>query len=379
MNKKDKKMRAPHYIQSFKCIGAACEDTCCAGWNVFVDEKSYDKYKKVKNPILKARLNRELVQKRAHTRGDYVAKIKLKNGRCAFLSKEGLCDLYTHLGQGYLSDTCRTYPRTVNQINNALEYSLICSCPEAARVILLDQTSIAFIDVEDIADIFPLNFKITLDYCKPTKWQDYFLEIREVMIYILQNRKYTFDERMFILEHLMKKIDAYTNASLSKKISLLLNEYRQDKILIKLVKTRDTTDHTIGECMKVALQLKELKDNKKIKSKRYIACVEEMLTGLTLKDKSSYETYYLPFIKDKSYLLENYFVNYVFERCAPLDAKAPIESFERMRLYFLIIKAHLVGIACVKGAITEENVITCIQSLSKTFDHDDETFKKLKY
>ena len=36
------KIRTPEYYKDFKCIAGACTDTCCAGWDVDVDEKSYD-------------------------------------------------------------------------------------------------------------------------------------------------------------------------------------------------------------------------------------------------------------------------------------------------------------------------------------------------
>ena len=38
----------PEYYKQFQCIGGACEDTCCAGWNITVDKPTYQKYKKVK-------------------------------------------------------------------------------------------------------------------------------------------------------------------------------------------------------------------------------------------------------------------------------------------------------------------------------------------
>ena len=41
------KIRTPEYYKDFKCIAGACTDTCCAGWDVDVDEKSYDYYKTV--------------------------------------------------------------------------------------------------------------------------------------------------------------------------------------------------------------------------------------------------------------------------------------------------------------------------------------------
>ncbi len=32
------------YTRAFRCIGPACEDTCCQGWNVPIDQAAYEKY-----------------------------------------------------------------------------------------------------------------------------------------------------------------------------------------------------------------------------------------------------------------------------------------------------------------------------------------------
>ena len=32
------------YAERFRCIGSACEDTCCQGWSVPVDQAAYEKY-----------------------------------------------------------------------------------------------------------------------------------------------------------------------------------------------------------------------------------------------------------------------------------------------------------------------------------------------
>lgn len=42
------KLVKPSYYKEFKCIAGACTDTCCAGWEVDVDPKSYKYYKSVK-------------------------------------------------------------------------------------------------------------------------------------------------------------------------------------------------------------------------------------------------------------------------------------------------------------------------------------------
>ena len=40
------KIRVPEYFKDFKCIASKCEDTCCAGWGIVIDDATYDRYKK---------------------------------------------------------------------------------------------------------------------------------------------------------------------------------------------------------------------------------------------------------------------------------------------------------------------------------------------
>ena len=36
----------PDYYKEFSCIAGDCEDTCCAGWQIVIDEKSKRRYAK---------------------------------------------------------------------------------------------------------------------------------------------------------------------------------------------------------------------------------------------------------------------------------------------------------------------------------------------
>ena len=40
----------PDYYKEFTCIADVCPDTCCAGWQIVIDEKSLKKYRRVKGP-----------------------------------------------------------------------------------------------------------------------------------------------------------------------------------------------------------------------------------------------------------------------------------------------------------------------------------------
>jgi len=46
----------PDYYKEFSCIAADCEDTCCAGWQIVIDEKSKRRYAKAATGLQPARL-----------------------------------------------------------------------------------------------------------------------------------------------------------------------------------------------------------------------------------------------------------------------------------------------------------------------------------
>ena len=39
--------RVPTYFNEFVCIGGACEDNCCIGWEVDIDDESLEVYNSV--------------------------------------------------------------------------------------------------------------------------------------------------------------------------------------------------------------------------------------------------------------------------------------------------------------------------------------------
>ena len=110
-------------FQSFQCIAGACPDTCCAGWEVDLDDDAVRRYRSIPGP-----LGEEI--RSAICQEDEYTFFRLKGGQCPFLNKEKLCRLILGLGEDVLSVTCREHPRFWE------ETCLSISCPEAARLLL---------------------------------------------------------------------------------------------------------------------------------------------------------------------------------------------------------------------------------------------------
>ena len=125
----------PDYYKEFSCIAGACPDTCCAGWQIVIDDKSLKKYKRVKGTF----------RNRLHNDIDWKEKVfRQYEKRCAFLNEDSLCDIYSEVGKRMLCDTCRKYPRHIEEFEGLREYSLSLSCPEAARILLGRREKVTF-------------------------------------------------------------------------------------------------------------------------------------------------------------------------------------------------------------------------------------------
>ena len=132
--------RFPNYYNEFSCIADKCEATCCAGWQIVVDEDSLKKYKKVTGDF-KQRIKEGV---------DFREGVFYQNPgkRCAFLNEQNLCDMYTALGEESFCETCRRYPRHIEEFENIREFTLSASCPEAARILLVQKEPVQFYEVK---------------------------------------------------------------------------------------------------------------------------------------------------------------------------------------------------------------------------------------
>lgn len=165
----------PDYYDNFKCIADACPKTCCAGWQIEIDDESLNKYSSMKIDTI-----------------DYQEQAFFHDNkkRCLNLDENGLCKLITAHGPDILCHTCATFPRHMEEFENVREYSLSISCPEVARMILSTVEPISFNRSEDV----------TLDEedYNPEEQAIYRLlsVLRNSFIDIAQDRTRTLDDRM---------------------------------------------------------------------------------------------------------------------------------------------------------------------------------------
>ena len=218
----------PKFYKNFKCLANNCPNTCCKGWGVDIDALTLKKYKNVDGP--------------------YGAKLKniLSNHKqffkvgatCPFLNKDGLCEIEINLGEDYLCDVCKKFPRVEYVYGKYVEHSLSCACCESARLLL--ENKLEFEVVESDKKIETYN---TFD----SKIFPYMQNARNFIFKVL-NSNLTFDAKLeFLLDfgkYLQENFNIYSNIDkIIKEYDSKLPSYN-DKItnhlttknIIKLIK-----------------------------------------------------------------------------------------------------------------------------------------------
>lgn len=397
-NFKKKTLLSPQYMKKFKCIGGSCEDTCCIGWGINIDKETYKKYRNCKDKQMRELLNKNINRQRSNCSNMSYAKIKLDESKsCPFLSENKLCEIYSNLGEEYLSLTCTDYPRMYNIVNGVIEKSAAISCPEVARLILLNPNIMEFDQGEECFNRKTLSGK-EIDTHKrnsSNEIEKYFQELRVFTIQTLQNREYELWERLIILGLFYQKLNEYIENGKISQTQELIQSYA-NKIYIGTYKgTFESIPSKITIQMELLKGLTNNRVSKGIASKRYMECLKECLIGIMYTEeatkeevskryKLAYENYYNPYMSEHEYILENHLVNYVFKNLFPLREQGNIfDAYVMMIIHYAMIKMHLIGIAGFnKEKFGDEHVVKLIQTFAKVVEHNnnyiENTYKLLK-
>ncbi len=159
----------PNYYNKFKCIANKCTHNCCTGWDIEIDPKTAELYKKL-----------DLKIKQNICTDDGCTYFKARDdGRCPFFNNNGLCDIILKYGENALCQICADHPRFKNFYINHTEMGIGMCCEEAARIILSENNKF-FIPVATTQDLSEKSF----------------FKLRQTVFDILQDREFSFDERI---------------------------------------------------------------------------------------------------------------------------------------------------------------------------------------
>lgn len=379
--------RYPVYFEDFKCIGGKCEDSCCIGWNIDIDKVTFKRYFKVQDQEMK-RIFQKNVQNNERCSSDEVdygiVKLK-KDKRCPFLDEENYCVIHSNLGEDYLSNVCTCFPRVTNKIDETYEMSLDVACPEAARLILLKEEGIKFVNREEHLGKYIISAQIdtNLKEVQNTPLR-YFKEIRDFCIKIIQDRRFTISERLYSLGCFIEQLEEeIENNNIIKFIenydfALFAKAYSDDDLNLLLSNSNMNYIIQIDLFRKM---LKILRVDKDVESIRFKERTSKMLNGYSFDEEENlqgksefyikaFEEYNEKYFNKYSYILENYLVNFIYNNMFPFnEVLSFFDSYMMLIIRFSFIRFYLVGLYLNNREENDENIVEFIQVFSKTIEH----------
>ncbi len=391
------KLLQPRYFEEFHCIGSDCEETCCSGWRVHVDKTTYSKYQGCSAPVLGPALRSLVTINEKATSDDDYAKIELSGGvTCPFLG-EGLCTIQQQMGEDWLSNTCASYPRVTNRVEDVLQRSLDLACPEAARMVLMNPEPIEFREEADgEGAIRPANYP-SLDVSSLRGSREpyrAFRAVRRQVMALLQNRAYPMWKRLLALGCLCDRLDEIARSGWRADSMEAIADF-----VLKL--EHGGLEAAVAKCpAQPALQLEVVVELilERIKSdatpRTFLGYYRDFMNGIQWTAQSTMEeiagryaaagsSYYVPFMAAHGHLMEHYMVNYAHRTLFPFGIPdsnrrllhegmpSPIcAQYMLMAAYFAVTQAVMTGMMGLHGEAFEvAHAVRLIQSCTKTFEH----------
>lgn len=376
----------PVYMKQFSCIGGDCEDTCCSGWRIDIDKATYKKYKNVREPGMKTKLSQGLKRNRAQadTSGSY-AYINLdSNCMCPLLNEKGLCGIQEKLGEHMLSSVCATYPRVLNSVDSIAELSAKLSCPEAARLALLNPGGIDFEELEqDIKSEWIVAKSIGKQ--EPTFKKELLWKLRVLAIDIIQNRKMAISDRLIMLGLFTDKLQKYLGEEQYDQISELIKEYYVKMNHEGYIDSFNQIKINLKLQTRIITELVQIRATMGYSTDKTTVFHNNMVAGLTLGKNEdddireliernfslNYKNHYQPFLEKYEFILENYLVNYIYSSLYPNITKNDVfDEYVQICVLYSIIKIFMIGIAGYNKGLTSDDAVNVIQKISRQVEHN---------
>jgi lysine-N-methylase len=381
----------PRYAESFRCVGPACEDSCCQGLGVYVDKGTYKKYRAT--PSLRGLASEHIALNTVSPDNFKYARIRFNSDdACPFLDPDKLCIIQKRHGADFLSKTCSRYPRALVRFDGRMQKALYLSCPEAARLVLLSPRLLSAFGAAGY-EIFRLENSQAAANSQPLSRQ-----LRSFSLQVLRDRSYPLWQRLFALGIVCRRVQELTASQQTSKVPQLIGQYAEMMAQGLLRPHLDGIPARPGLQLDLVLQLIRRRFQVEQPKDGFAASVADFLVGIqnlpgaaiqesVVHYHEAYTRYYQPFAQAHPAFLENYLINYIFRTRFPFADTAdcveqsidPVRSHLVMALHYRLLHSLLIGAAGRYGEdFSSVHAIQIAQRFSRSVEHNVGFLAELK-
>ena len=309
------------------------------------------------------------------------------------LTENNLCRLQRDHGEEFLSVTCTSYPRHTRYLGKFFERSLTPTCPVAAELILFQEEPMEFSFVEVPEKVHSNGGKIQIEnFLIPENQLSTIFEIQLAMISILQERRFSIDQRLIVLGLFLDKMqELFANKAERNILMNSIKAYESEEFLAKNIMPlfqcfSPDTKNFIVFIMKFLSHtfdcLKSVEGTKFLKAFEEVLKIEtneksRLNVGQVVNNYESLAEERKTFLKKYSTLLENYLVNELFMYCYPW--RFPKENMTRNFAIFMIsykIFELIIFSAAQKGLTSKDDILKLFDWFAAKTNHDKNLYNK---
>lgn len=433
------KVRVPNYFNEFKCIASECEDTCCAGWEIVIDDETHKRYENVEGEfgeILRSKI----------VKSDGENIFLLNNGNCSFLNEKKMCEIYINLGEDNLCYTCQQFPRYTEEFLDLKEVGLSLSCPEAARIILRKAENNTFnlseedncenemqeddlslsceninssnctlgecsnskdnenresfnlsesenrhcLDLKNSEDIEGNNSEVD----SFTEDEDYFdegidaevlsefLECRNIVFNIIERNDLDLGTKAALALEFVKEVQNKIDLGDMDEIPELMEEYRDENFINTLVKElesfkgKESIKHkNLCEYLKIYKSIKHINSNDPLGLEKALKYFEGNEEFYLRKHKEFNEYY-----KENLYKFKNILVYFIFRYFMKAIFDYDVSAKIKLAIISTLMIKELAVVRFIENnnEFTEEDMVEVSRIYSKDIEHSDENIENLQ-
>lgn len=357
----------PAFFSQFHCVGSACPDHCCKGWDIELDEPTVNRY--INSDEIEIRniaVENIITTKKSHSSW---GKIQLKNnGDCTFLDGDRLCKVHKSLGEKALSTTCAIYPRLYASYKYEIRSNLTLSCPEAAKRLLTTPGAMLYseriklspeaINAPDISQedrLLNLMCSNIMVSCGMAIEEGFY---GIIMLLLYRDKQAESDDLYENLLSYFEEIQAaIQNGQIRKNIEELIPDYQlQSELLLRLQTYLSTKYEGRGGATlrKYSQKLIELQ-NKVIKE-------NDVLTPMQRLNKIWQEKV-VPWLQNRPELLSNYIQYRMYEDFFPVkNGREPFTNLYFLMSEWFLLKWLIAASVELKNDFNEDDVINIVYS-----------------
>jgi lysine-N-methylase len=368
----------PRYVQRFRCVGSVCEDSCCVGWPVHIDKKTYKAYRSQTDERFKPVV---AIMQRVENppNGGMYAVLPATGfeGRCP-AHQDGMCAVQAAAGESYLSDTCQSYPRINRLVRGQHEQTMTLSCPEAARLALMYEDAFDFVET-------PVGVREGTVFMVPTGSETNAALLNEVRIFcmnLIRTRELALWQRLALLgtfcvildkslaegkqQNVLGMIEDFVRgiengALLAELESIQPCHKSQSMVFATLWASKGFSVHSSfqhQQMASIAVGLGGDKDGQ-VSGEALVAAYQR---GLLRLDQA---------LVGIPWLLEHYLLNEMFSHQFPISGSSAHDSFLRLIARFGLLRLLLSARCNSEDELpTPSMLVATVQLQARRFQHD---------